>query len=88
MTLALQLVEAGRPRDWIAASMRGRPARMPYSAQLKLGTSGTVSRPCGGVMMVRGMGWSNGQCSTLMTRCTMILPCPGSARAGGSAENA
>ena len=72
MTEAFRLAEAGRPRPAMASIMRGRPQRRPYSAQLKLGTSGTLPMPCGGVRMVRGMGWSNGQCSTLTTRWTRM----------------
>ena len=59
--------------------MRGMPQRMPYSAHAKLGMSGTLSKPCGPGMILRGMGWSKRQCSTLSTTWTMSGLPPGGA---------
>src|SRR6056297_1359873 len=58
--------------------MRGTPARSPYSTQEKFGTSGPCPCPCGGGSTVRGIGLSNGQCSTFRATCTITrLPSSG-----------
>src|SRR5690242_12581128 len=54
-----------RPRRSKASFIRQKPTRIPYSAQLQLGTSGMNSTPCGGVSIVRGKGASGSQTSTV-----------------------
>ncbi|MNS79697.1 hypothetical protein D3C72_1133580 [compost metagenome] len=85
ITEALRLADARNPRLRSASIMRGSPQRRPYSAQLKFGTSGTVSLPCGGVSSVRGMGRSKGQCSTFTTMCARMWP-PSSGINGGRSD--
>lgn len=82
MTEALRAQLAGSPRSPNSASSRGIPTRIPYSAQAKLGTSGTAVAPCGGVSAVRGIGRSKRQCSTLTTMWTISGLPPGGARRG------
>ena len=62
------------------------PQRMPYSAQAKFGTSGTVSTPCGAVSSLRGMAASKRQFSMLTTICTISGLPPGGARRGRSVD--
>src|SRR5579859_6986069 len=48
-----------------ASFIRQKPMRIPYSAQVQLGTSGMNTFPCGGVSMVRGKASSGSQTSTV-----------------------
>ena len=62
-----------------------KPTRCPYSCQAQFGRSGTAFfAPPGGFTMVRGMGWSIAQCSTLTQGQTTILAPSGKGRGGRS----
>src|SRR4029077_19073231 len=56
-----------------ASFIRQNPMRIPYSAQVQLGTSGMNSVPCGGGSMVRGMGSSGSQTSTVTSGHTATV---------------
>ena len=64
-------MRCGLPRIIDAITSRGLTASTSFNAS---------------VMMVRGMGASNDQCSTFTTRCTRILPPVGGVRDGPSLE--
>src|SRR5665213_3321052 len=66
-TDAFIAVDTARPRSPNARSRRGMPARNPYSTQQKFAMSGPRLIPCGFWNSARGIGWSNGQYSTLTT---------------------
>src|ERR1700730_1977679 len=64
---------AFKPRRSRAAFIRQKPMRIPYSAQVQLGTSGMNTFPCGGVSMVRGKASSGSQTSTVTSGHTATV---------------
>ena len=65
--------------------MRQKPARLPYSCQAQLGTSGEGEPPAGGVSTVRGIGAVASHSSTLTITHTARRAPPGSLSGGRSA---
>ena len=57
--------------QFVPGALMSDTTRIPYSTQEKLQTSGTGLWACGAGITVRGMGWSNGQYSTLTTMWTI-----------------
>src|SRR5580700_7779306 len=64
---------AFKPRRSRASFIRQKPMRIPYSAQVQLGTSGMNTFPWGGVSMVRGKASSGSQTSTVTSGHTATV---------------